>query len=152
VKLGKVLAPICQAKLLLGNYYDTPDFSLPIDAHSETNSHPFGRERFIRLTGKLLVSLSREGLVMNIIAWIVLGLLAGAIAKAIVPGQQGGSWLSTMFLGVIGAFIGGTLHTFIQSGNLQLAAPGLNIAGVFISVLGAIIAIVLYGVMFRRNT
>jgi uncharacterized membrane protein YeaQ/YmgE (transglycosylase-associated protein family) len=88
---------------------------------------------------------------MNIIAWIVLGLLSGAIAKAIVPGQQGGSWLSTMFLGVLGAFIGGSAHTFIQSGNLQLAAPGLNIAGVFISVLGAIIAIFLYGLLFCRN-
>jgi uncharacterized membrane protein YeaQ/YmgE (transglycosylase-associated protein family) len=88
---------------------------------------------------------------MNIIAWTVLGLLSGAIAKAIVPGQQGGGWLSTMFLGVVGAFIGGTLHTFIQSGNLQLAAPGLNIAGVFVSVLGAIIAIFLHGIMFRRN-
>jgi uncharacterized membrane protein YeaQ/YmgE (transglycosylase-associated protein family) len=104
------------------------------------------------LTGKLLVSLSYEGLIMNVIAWIVLGLLAGAIAKAIVPGQQGGSWLSTMFLGVLGAFIGGSAHTFIQTGTLQLTAPGLNIAGVFISVLGAIIAIFLSGLLFRRNT
>jgi uncharacterized membrane protein YeaQ/YmgE (transglycosylase-associated protein family) len=125
--------------------------SLSIDIHYKAKSHPFERERNIRLIGKLLMSLSRKGLIMNIIAWIVLGLLSGAIAKAIVPGQQGGSWLSTMFLGVIGAFIGGTLHTFIQSGNLQLAAPGLNIAGVVVSVLGAIIAIFLYGIMFRRN-
>jgi uncharacterized membrane protein YeaQ/YmgE (transglycosylase-associated protein family) len=88
---------------------------------------------------------------MNIIAWVVLGLLAGAIAKAIVPGDQGGSWLSTLFLGVIGAFIGGSLHTFIQTGTLQLAAPGLSIPGVFIAVLGAIIAIYLYGLVARRN-
>ncbi|KGF71647.1 transglycosylase [Neosynechococcus sphagnicola sy1] len=88
---------------------------------------------------------------MNIIAWIVLGLLAGAIAKAIVPGNQGGGWLSTMFLGVVGAFIGGTLHTFIQTGTLQLSAPDLNIPGVFIAVLGAIIAIFIYGFLSRRN-
>jgi uncharacterized membrane protein YeaQ/YmgE (transglycosylase-associated protein family) len=98
------------------------------------------------------VLLSREEIIMNIIAWIILGLLAGAIAKAIVPGQQGGSWISTMFLGVLGAFIGGTLHTFLQSGNLQLAAPGLNVAGVFVSVLGAIIAIFLSGLLFSRNS
>jgi uncharacterized membrane protein YeaQ/YmgE (transglycosylase-associated protein family) len=128
------------------------NFSLSVDAHYETKSHPFDREGSQALTGKLLVSLSREGLVMNIIAWIVLGLISGAIAKAIVPGQQGGSWLSTMFLGVLGAFIGGSAHTFIQSGNLQLAAPGLNIAGVFISVIGAIIAIFLSGLLFRGNT
>jgi uncharacterized membrane protein YeaQ/YmgE (transglycosylase-associated protein family) len=88
---------------------------------------------------------------MNIIAWVVLGLLAGAIAKAIVPGEQGGSWLSTLLLGVIGAFVGGTLHTFIQTGTLQLAAPGLSIPGVFVAVLGAIIAIYLYGLVARRN-
>jgi uncharacterized membrane protein YeaQ/YmgE (transglycosylase-associated protein family) len=88
---------------------------------------------------------------MNIIAWVVLGLLAGAIAKAIVPGDQGGSWLSTLVLGVVGAFIGGSLHTFIQTGTLQLAAPGLSIPGVFVAVLGAIIAIYLYGLVAQRN-
>lgn len=88
---------------------------------------------------------------MSIIAWIILGLLAGAIAKAIVPGYQGGGWLSTMFLGVIGAFIGGTLHTFIKTGTLQLSAPGLSIPGVFVAVLGAIIAIFIYSFMSRRS-
>jgi uncharacterized membrane protein YeaQ/YmgE (transglycosylase-associated protein family) len=68
-----------------------------------------------------------------------------------VPGDQGGSWLSTLLLGVIGAFVGGTLHTFIQTGTLQLAAPGLSIPGVFVAVLGAIIAIYLYGLVARRN-
>jgi uncharacterized membrane protein YeaQ/YmgE (transglycosylase-associated protein family) len=88
---------------------------------------------------------------MNLIAWVVLGLLAGAIAKAIVPGPQGGGWLSTMVLGVIGAFIGGSLFTFIQTGTLALTAPGLSIPGVFVAVLGAIIAIYLYGLVTRTN-
>ena len=48
---------------------------------------------------------------MNIIAWVILGLLAGAIAKAIYPGYQGGGILATMVLGIIGAFVGGTLFT-----------------------------------------
>jgi uncharacterized membrane protein YeaQ/YmgE (transglycosylase-associated protein family) len=88
---------------------------------------------------------------MNIIAWIVLGLLAGAIAKAIVPGHQGGSWLSTMVLGVVGAFVGGTLHTLIQTGTLQLSAPGLSIPGVFVAVVGAIVAIFVYGLLSRNS-
>lgn len=87
---------------------------------------------------------------MNIIAWIILGLLAGAIAKSIVPGYQGGGWISTMLLGVVGAFIGGTLHTFLQTGALQLAAPGLSVVGVAIAVLGAIIAIYLFGLLSRN--
>lgn len=88
---------------------------------------------------------------MNIIAWIVLGLLAGAIAKAVVPGTQGGGWIQTLILGVVGAFIGGTLFTFIQTGALQLTAPGLSIPGVFVAVLGAIIAIYLNSFFMRRN-
>lgn len=88
---------------------------------------------------------------MNLIAWVVLGLLAGAIAKAIVPGPQGGGWLSTMVLGVVGAFIGGSLFTFIQTGTLALTAPGLSVPGVFVAVIGAIIAIYLYGLVTRTN-
>jgi uncharacterized membrane protein YeaQ/YmgE (transglycosylase-associated protein family) len=88
---------------------------------------------------------------MNIIAWIILGLLAGAIAKAIVPGHQGGGWLATLILGVVGAFLGGTLYTFLQTGALRLTATSLNIPGVFIAVLGAIIAIYIYGVLNRRS-
>lgn len=88
---------------------------------------------------------------MNIIAWIVLGLIAGAIAKAIVPGYQGGNWFATMILGIVGAFIGGTLHMFIETGELQLTGSDLSIVGVFVSVLGAIIAIYLYGAMSRKT-
>jgi uncharacterized membrane protein YeaQ/YmgE (transglycosylase-associated protein family) len=66
---------------------------------------------------------------MNIIAWILLGLIAGAIAKAIYPGDQGGGILATMILGIIGAFIGGTLGVFLQTGTLQLAAAGFTIGG-----------------------
>jgi uncharacterized membrane protein YeaQ/YmgE (transglycosylase-associated protein family) len=88
---------------------------------------------------------------MNIIAWIILGLLAGAIAKAVVPGRQGGGWLSTMVLGVVGAFIGGSLHAFIQTGTLQLAATDLSIPGVVVAVLGAIVAIFVSGLLFRGN-
>ena len=87
---------------------------------------------------------------MNIIAWVILGLIAGAIAKAIYPGDQGGGILATMVLGIIGAFLGGSLFTFLQTGALALTAPGLSIGGVFVAVLGAIIAIFLWGLFTRR--
>lgn len=88
---------------------------------------------------------------MNIIAWIILGLLAGAIAKAIYPGTQGGGILSTIILGIVGAFLGGSLYTLLSTGSLQLAAPGLSIPGVFVAVLGAIIAIFLWGLLTRSS-
>ena len=46
---------------------------------------------------------------MSFIAFLILGLIAGAIAKAILPGKQGGGWFITLILGVIGALLGGWL-------------------------------------------
>ncbi|BAZ31465.1 transglycosylase-associated protein [Cylindrospermum sp. NIES-4074] len=88
---------------------------------------------------------------MNIIAWVVLGLLAGAIAKAIYPGYQGGGILSTMILGIIGAFIGGTVFTLIQTGTLQFTAATLSLPGLLVAVIGAIIAIYLWGLLRRSS-
>lgn len=87
---------------------------------------------------------------MNIIAWIVLGLIAGAIAKAIYPGHQGGGILGTIVLGIVGAFVGGTVGTLLQTGSLQLSAASLSIPGIFVAVLGAILAIYLWHLFSRR--
>jgi uncharacterized membrane protein YeaQ/YmgE (transglycosylase-associated protein family) len=88
---------------------------------------------------------------MNIIAWVVLGLLAGAIAKAIYPGYQGGGILATIILGIVGAFVGGTLYTFFSTGSLSLVATGLSIPGLFIAVLGALVAIFVWGLISRST-
>ncbi len=87
---------------------------------------------------------------MNIIAWVVLGLIAGAIAKAIYPGDQGGGILGTIVLGIIGAFVGGSLFTLINTGTLAVTSAGLSIPGIFVAVLGAIVAIFLWGLFTRR--
>ena len=88
---------------------------------------------------------------MNIIAWTVLGLLSGAIAKAIYPGSQGGGILSTIVLGIIGAFVGGSLYSLISMGSIQLTATSLSIPGLTIAVLGSMLAIYLWRIM-ARNT
>lgn len=89
---------------------------------------------------------------MNLIAWAILGLLAGAIGKAIYPGSQGGGILSTMILGIIGAFVGGSLFTLFQTGTLQLTATSLSIPGLFVAVIGSIIAIYLWGLFTSRRS
>ncbi|WP_414528971.1 GlsB/YeaQ/YmgE family stress response membrane protein [Nodularia chucula] len=88
---------------------------------------------------------------MNLIAWAVLGLLAGAIGKAIYPGYQGGGILSTMILGIIGAFVGGSVFTLLQTGQLQLTAASLSIPGLFVAVIGSMIAIYLWGLFSSRR-
>lgn len=88
---------------------------------------------------------------MNIIAWVVLGLLAGAIAKAIYPGYQGGGILATIVLGIVGAFIGGTLGVLLTTGKLALASPTFSIPGLGLAVLGALIAIFIWYSFARRT-
>ncbi|MBE9200377.1 MULTISPECIES: GlsB/YeaQ/YmgE family stress response membrane protein [unclassified Nodularia (in: cyanobacteria)] len=84
---------------------------------------------------------------MNIIAWIILGLIAGAIAKAIYPGRQGGGIITTMVLGIVGAVIGGTIVTLLETGTLQFTAATLSIPGIIVAILGAIVAIFLWGLL-----
>ncbi len=81
---------------------------------------------------------------MNIIAWIVLGLVAGAIAKAIDPAARNSGILGTLVLGIIGAFVGGTLVTLITTGKFVIAASSLSIPGILVAVLGAIVAVFIW--------
>lgn len=87
---------------------------------------------------------------MNIIAWIVLGLLAGAIAKAIYPGHQGGGILATILLGIVGAFVGGSLYSLFATGSLSLAATSLSIPGLIVAIIGSMVAIFLWGLIARN--
>lgn len=86
---------------------------------------------------------------MNIIAWLVLGLIAGAIAKAIDPAARGSGMLGTLLLGIIGAFVGGTLTTLVTTGNLALTAASLSIPGIIVAVLGAIVAVFIWHRLVR---
>ncbi len=81
---------------------------------------------------------------MNIIAWILLGLIAGAIAKAIDPAARGSGILGTLLLGIIGAFVGGTLTTLLTTGKLVLTTATLSIPGILVAILGAIIAVFIW--------
>lgn len=88
---------------------------------------------------------------MNIIAWIVLGLLADAIAKAIYPGHQSGRILSTLWLGILGAFVGGSLAILLTTGRLALASTTLSLPGVMIAVFGALMAIFVWHLFTQRT-
>lgn len=88
---------------------------------------------------------------MSILAWIVLGLIAGALAKAIYPGHQSGGILGTLLLGIIGAFVGGSLYTLLTTGTLALTSVGFSIGGIVVAVIGAIIALWLYYAFSSRR-
>jgi uncharacterized membrane protein YeaQ/YmgE (transglycosylase-associated protein family) len=90
---------------------------------------------------------------LGIISWVVLGLIAGAIAKLIVPGNQGGGFLATAGLGISGAFIGGAVHNLIKYGGLMSPTKNgqiLSLGSIGIAVMGAIVAIFLWGLVMNR--
>ncbi len=87
---------------------------------------------------------------MNIIAWAILGIVAGAIAKLLYPGDQGGNILSTMILGILGAFLGGSVVTLVTTGTISLATlPG--VPGLVVAILGVYDCDLLVGIDRSRR-
>jgi len=85
---------------------------------------------------------------MGIIAWIILGLIAGAIAKAILPGTQGGGWVITLVLGVVGALIGGFLGSALFGVGLQ---GFFDLTTWLLAIGGAIVVLLIYGLVTRGS-
>jgi uncharacterized membrane protein YeaQ/YmgE (transglycosylase-associated protein family) len=95
----------------------------------------------------------KEVHMFSIIAWIIFGLIAGVIAKMLMPGDDPGGFIITILLGIAGAIVGGFL-----AGMLGLAGEtgsfgdrGFLIRLVF-AVVGAIILLALYRVIAGRRT
>jgi uncharacterized membrane protein YeaQ/YmgE (transglycosylase-associated protein family) len=82
---------------------------------------------------------------MSIIIWIVLGLVAGWIASAIVG--RSGSIVSDILFGILGAIVGG----FLSSAVLGLTVTGFNLTSVIISIVGAVIVIAIYRALTGRS-
>ena len=85
---------------------------------------------------------------MGIIGWIILGLIAGAIAKAILPGNQGGGWFMTLLLGVVGALIGGWIGSAIFGIGLE---EFWSFQTWIVAILGAILVLVIWGFVTRNS-
>lgn len=83
---------------------------------------------------------------MGLILFLLMGLIAGFIARALMPGPDQMCWVGTMVLGVIGSFIGGTLAALFFGGTLDISAAGL--VG---SIIGAFIALFLWRMMNKRR-
>lgn len=83
---------------------------------------------------------------MEILIWLLIGLVAGAIARFLVPGRDPMGWLGTMVLGLVGSLIGGFLGNLLAEGDADI-----SVAGLFGSIVGAIIALLIYRSMRSRT-
>lgn len=82
---------------------------------------------------------------MGIIAWIIFGLLAGIVAKFIMPGPDPGGIFITILLGIAGALLGGFIGSLLGLGGIS----GFNIGSFLIAVVGAILLLWIYRSMRR---
>jgi len=84
---------------------------------------------------------------MGLIVFLIVGLIAGFIARALVPGRDPMGWMGTMILGIIGSFVGGTLAALLFGGTLDISAAGL--VG---SIIGSIIVLLFWRAMGGERT
>ena len=83
---------------------------------------------------------------MSVLAWIVLGLIAGFIASKLVN-RSGGNLLLDLVLGVVGAFVGGFLFTRFGAAGVT----GLNIYSILVAIIGAVVVLFIYHALVGRR-
>lgn len=83
---------------------------------------------------------------MGIFSWIFLGLVAGALAKFIMPGKDPGGIFVTIGIGIAGGVVGGFLGTFIGLGKVQ----SFDLGGIVIATVGAILLLFIYRLVRKK--
>lgn len=84
---------------------------------------------------------------MGIFAWIVLGLIAGLLAKLIMPGRDPGGIIITILLGIGGAVVGGFIGTQLGFGDIS----GFDLRSLAIAVGGAVLLLFVYRLLRQRG-
>jgi uncharacterized membrane protein YeaQ/YmgE (transglycosylase-associated protein family) len=84
---------------------------------------------------------------MSILSWLVVGLIAGFLAKYVVPGEGPGGILGDLIIGIIGAFIGGwVFNAFGHTG-----ATGINLWSILVAFVGAVILLFIIRALTGRR-
>lgn len=84
---------------------------------------------------------------MGILSWVIFGLIAGAIAKALHPGEDPGGWIVTIIIGVLGSVVGGWIGSLLGWGDVN----GFNFRSFLLAVVGAIVLLWLYRVITKKK-
>ncbi len=83
---------------------------------------------------------------MGIITFLIVGLIAGFVARLLVPGEDPMGFVGTLVLGLVGSFVGGFLASLVFAGDLEVSATG--ILG---SIVGAVVTLLVYRSVSRKG-
>ena len=86
---------------------------------------------------------------MSFLAFLILGLIAGAIAKLILPGKQAGGWFMTLLLGVVGALLGGWIGSLLFGTGLD---QFWDLGTWLLAIAGSIIVLLIWGLITRGRS
>ncbi|RKT88548.1 Uncharacterized membrane protein YeaQ/YmgE, transglycosylase-associated protein family [Saccharopolyspora antimicrobica] len=84
---------------------------------------------------------------MGILSWIVFGLIAGAIAKFILPGRDPGGIIVTILIGIVGGFLGGWIGSQVSGTGIS----GFNLMSFVWAIVGSLILLLIYRLIFHRS-
>jgi uncharacterized membrane protein YeaQ/YmgE (transglycosylase-associated protein family) len=84
---------------------------------------------------------------MGILAWIVVGIIAGFLAKAVVPGEGPGGVLGDLVVGVIGALLGGWLFNMFG----HIGATGINLWSILVAFVGGVVLLLIIRLLTGRR-
>lgn len=88
---------------------------------------------------------------LALLSWIVVGLIVGLIARALVPGRQNLGWIMTILLGVAGAFVGGLISSFIWPTWTEDPTVDRMWPGWVMSIIGGVLVLSLYLMVTKQR-
>jgi uncharacterized membrane protein YeaQ/YmgE (transglycosylase-associated protein family) len=86
---------------------------------------------------------------MGLLWWLIIGLIAGGLARLLIPGKQPMGLLMTMILGLLGSVVGGLISTAIF--GYSASDPGFHTGGLIMSIIGAVIVLGIYVAYAQRK-
>src|SRR3954451_2862865 len=136
--------------------FPLPSIYLQGTGHAPNTKYAFGNrlvrqpslERNSQAPAGTSNATEKELCIMGFIAFLILGLIAGAIAKLILPGDQAGGWITTMVLGVIGALLGGWVGSAVFGVGLE---NFWSIQTWIVAIIGSIVVLLIWGLVTRNR-
>ena len=83
---------------------------------------------------------------MGILTWIIFGLIAGAIAKALHPGNDPGGWIVTIIIGILGSMLGGWIGSMIFGADVT----GFNFSSFLVAIGGSVLLLAIYRMVTKK--